>query len=254
MRLIRYQKDDEVRCGYLEGEAVGEISGDLFGEFVRLTRKTPLAEVRLLAPCLPGKVVGVANNYTDRARELGLPAPELPLLFLKPPSTVVGPDEAIQLPPQSQAVELGAELAVVIGRRARWVAPEDALAHVLGYTCAGDLTARDLIDADGLWARGKGFDTFCPLGPCIATGLDPADLLITCAVNGATRQMSSTRDMRFTVPQLVAFVSSVMTLLPGDVILTGTPAGAGLLAPGDVVEIEIEGIGKLCNPVRAEEK
>ena len=254
MRIVRYQQDDKIHSGYLDCEQVGPITGDIFGEFSRGRKKVPLAEVKLLAPCLPSKIVGLTRNFSDRVRESGGPAPDLPTIFLKPPSTVVGPGEPISLPPQSQQVEHGAELAVVIGKRARWVTPEQASAHVLGYTCANDVTARDLIDADGLWARGKGFDTFCPLGPCIAAGLDPAELLITCRVNGETRQMSSTHDMLFSAPKIVAFVSSIMTLLPGDVILTGTPGGRGLLNAGDVVEVEIEGIGKLSNPVKAEER
>jgi 2-keto-4-pentenoate hydratase/2-oxohepta-3-ene-1,7-dioic acid hydratase in catechol pathway len=249
MHLIRYQKDDALHHGYLDGERVGRISGDVFGEFVRGRRVGTLSEVKLLAPCAPGKIIGVTRNFADRVREEGREAPPLPSLFLKPPTAVIGPEDAIVLPPQSEQVEYGAELAVIIGKRARWVAPEDAPKVVLGYTCANDVTARDLLDADGTWTRAKGFDTFCALGPSIATGLDPAELLITCAVNGETRQMSSTRDMLFTIPQIVAYVSSVMTLLPGDAILTGTPAGAGLLAPGDVVEVDIEGIGRLRNPV-----
>ena len=254
MKLVRYQQGEATHWGYLDGQQVGPITGDIFGEFSRGRKKVPLAQLKLLAPCQPGKIVGLAQNFFDRVRESGAPAPELPTLFLKPPSSVIGPDEPIRLPPQSQQVEHGAELAVVIGKAARWLPPEEALAHVLGYTCANDLAARDLIDADRLWARGKGFDTFCPLGPCIATGLDPAELLITCRVNGETRQMSSTHDMLFSVSKIIAFVSSIMTLVPGDVILSGTPSGSGLLNPGDVVEVEIEGIGKLKNPVKAEER
>jgi 2-keto-4-pentenoate hydratase/2-oxohepta-3-ene-1,7-dioic acid hydratase in catechol pathway len=252
MQLIRYQHDHETHFGYLDGDRVGPISGDIYGEFVRHRRRIPLAEVTLLTPCRPSKIIGVENNFTDRLREMSLPAPDLPRIFIRPPSTVIGPGEAIRLPPQSQKVEYAAELAVVIGKRARRVAPEDALPCVLGYTCADDVTARDLVEQDGMRARAKSFDTFCPLGPNITTGLDPVELLITCKVNGETHQMSSTRDVLFTVPQVVAFVSSIMTLLPGDVILMGTPAGAGILADRDVVEVEIEGIGKLSNPVIAE--
>ena len=183
---------------------------------------------------------------------MGLPTPDLPRIYLRPPSAVVGPGQAICLPPQSQKVEYAAELAVVIGQRTRRVAPDEALQSVLGYTCADDVTARDLVELDGLLARAKSFDATCPLGPNVTTGLDPTELLITCKVNGETTQMSSTHDMLFNVPQVVAFVSSIMTLLPGDVILMGTPAGAGLLADGDTVEVDVEGIGKLSNPVRAE--
>jgi 2-keto-4-pentenoate hydratase/2-oxohepta-3-ene-1,7-dioic acid hydratase in catechol pathway len=176
----------------------------------------------------------------------------VPLLFFKPPSAVIGPGAAILVPPQSQRVEHEAELAAVIGRRGRWISPEEALHHVFGYTVANDVTARDLQFRDSQWTRGKGFDTFCPLGPWIETDFDPADALITCHVNGEMRQMASTRDMVFSVRQLIAFASSVMTLEPGDILLTGTPAGVGLLLPGDTVEVTIEGLGALSNPVAAE--
>ena len=253
MFLIRYQKGDEIHYGYLDGETVGMISGDVFGPFVRGPRVALLSEVKVLAPCQPSKIIGIVNNFVDRSREKGETPPELPLFFFKPPSTVIGPEAAIQLPPQSQRVEYGAELAVVIGKRARWVTLEEANQYILGYTCANDVTARDVVEQEGGWARGKSFDTFCPLGPCIVTSLDLADLRVASAVNEGTRQMNSTRDMVFSMAQLVAFLSSVMTLLPGDVILTGTPSGAGILMAGDVVEVEIEGIGKLRNPVEAEE-
>lgn len=252
MQLVRYRQDNETHLGYLDGDRVGPISGDIFGEFVRHRRRIPLAEVTLLAPVEPGKIIGVENNFVDRLREMSLPTPDLPRLYLRPPSAVVGPGQAICLPPQSQKVEYAAELAVVIGQRARRVAPDEALHFVLGYTCADDVTARDLVELDGVRARAKSFDATCPLGPNVTTGLDPTELLITCKVNGETTQMSSTHDMLFNVPQVVAFVSSIMTLLPGDVILMGTPAGAGLLADGDTVEVEVEGIGKLSNPARAE--
>jgi 2-keto-4-pentenoate hydratase/2-oxohepta-3-ene-1,7-dioic acid hydratase in catechol pathway len=169
---------------------------------------------------------------------------------LSSPSAVIGPGAEIVLPPQSVQVEQEAELAVVIGRRARWVSVEDALKFVWGYTCANDVTARDLEQRDAQPTRGKGFDTFCPLGPYVSSDIDPADVVMTCSVNGQVRQMTSTREMIFSVPQLIAFITSVMTLEPGDVILTGTPAGAGRLTAGDLLEVEIEGIGRLANRVR----
>ncbi len=251
MQIIRYQHADAIHTGHLDGEALGPINGDVFGKFSRGRRTLKRDEVKLLAPCLPSKIVGVTNNFADRAREAGLPVPTAPLLFIKPSTAVIGPGEPIVLPPQSQQVEYSAELAVVIGKPARWVAPDDAAGYILGYTCANDLAARDILEAEGLWTRAKSFDTFCPIGPAINTQLNPAELLITCKVNGQTRQMTSTHDMLFAPAQIVSFVSSVMTLLPGDVILTGTPAGAGLLNDGDVVEVEIEGIGRLANPVTA---
>ncbi|HFD39875.1 MAG TPA: FAA hydrolase family protein, partial [Anaerolineae bacterium] len=181
--------------------------------------------------------------------------PDEPLLFLKPPSAVIGPGEAIVYPQHlSRRVEHEAELAVVIGRRARRVPPAEAPAYILGYTCANDVTARDLQRRDGQWTRGKGFDTFCPLGPWIVPGLDPGDLAIRCLVNGQVRQQGRTSQMIFAIADLIAYISAVMTLEPGDVILTGTPSGVGLLQPGDQVTVEIEGIGSLTNPVRRPEK
>lgn len=252
MQIVRYQKHTATFYGLLEGQQVSEVLGDPFGKF-KPGGKSELAQVKLLSPCQPSKIIGLARNYTDRVREIGATPPALPVIFLKPPSTVIGPGDAIRLPAQSQRVESGAELAVVIGRPAYRVSPEEALTYVGGLTCANDVTAVDLLEADGLGARGRSFDTFCALGPVIATGLDPADRLITGKVNGETRQMTSTHDIIFTVPQIVAFVSAIMTLLPGDVLLTGTPAGAGPLAAGDTVEIEIEGIGQLKNTAVADQ-
>jgi 2-keto-4-pentenoate hydratase/2-oxohepta-3-ene-1,7-dioic acid hydratase in catechol pathway len=194
-------------------------------------------------------VVCIGRNYVEHAREHDAEVPDIPLIFLKPPSSVIGPGEKIILPPQSQRVEHEAELVIVIGKTCRWVSAENALDYVFGYTVGLDITARDLQRRDGQWTRGKGFDTFCPLGPWIETELDPSDALITCHVNEEMRQMASTRDMVFTVRQLMAFISSVMTLLPGDVIMTGTPAGVGPLVSGDTVRVTIEGIGTLQNPV-----
>jgi 2-keto-4-pentenoate hydratase/2-oxohepta-3-ene-1,7-dioic acid hydratase in catechol pathway len=253
MQFIRYQLKESISYGLLEGDTLSPLTRDPFGSFGREPRTLAVGEVMLLAPCTPSKIIGVVNNFADRARESGGAVSPVPRLFLKPPSTVIGPEAAIVLPPQSQQAEFSAELAVVISQTVRFVSPEDAPRYILGYTCANDVTARDLIEPDGLWTRAKGFDTFCPLGPTIATLVEPRDALITCRLNGATRQMASTHDMLFSVPQLIAFISSVMTLLPGDVILTGTPGGAGPLADGDVVEVEIEGIGMLRNKVESRE-
>ena len=206
-------------------------------------------EARLLWPCEPSKILAVGRNYPEHAREHEVDIPETPMIFMKPPSAVINMGQAIELPPQSQQVEHEGELAVVIGRRGRWIRLEDAANHILGYTIANDVTARDLQNRDGQWTRAKGFDTFCPVGPWIETEADPSDLLVTTRVNGEIRQMSSTREMVFSVPQLIVYISSVMTLEPGDLILTGTPAGVSPLSPGDVVEVEIEGIGRLSNPV-----
>lgn len=253
MRIVRYQlRSEDPRYGWIHEGRVGAIEGDIFSEFRRLEAVTPLEEVRLLAPVTPSKIICVGRNYAEHAREHQVEVPQYPLIFLKPPSSVIGPEEPIYLPPQSQQVEHEAELAVVIGKRGRWISAAEAEQFILGYTIANDVTARDLQRKDGQWTRGKGFDTFCPLGPWIDTEFDPLDHMITCHVNNVMRQMGSTRDMIFQVPQLIAFISSVMTLLPGDVILTGTPAGVSPLAAGDVVEIMVEGLGSLRNPVRSE--
>jgi len=253
MRFVRYQYRLEIpRYGWMMEGAVGPVDGTPFGDYRRMSASLPLEVVRLLAPVEPSKIICVGRNYPEHAREHGNEVPQIPLLFLKPPSAVIGPGANIVLPPQSQQVEHEAELAVIIGKTGRWIPIERAGEFIFGYTIANDVTARDLQRRDGQWTRGKGFDTFCPLGPWIETGLDPADTLITCRVSNAIRQMASTREMVFTVPQLVAYASSIMTLAPGDVILTGTPAGVGPLAGGDTVEITIEGIGSLLNPVVVE--
>ena len=253
MRIVRFCKDRKAQpvWGWLAGDRVGLLDGSPFDEFRREEAVLSFDSVQLFSPVIPGKIVCVGRNYPAHATEHGSDVPDLPLLFLKPPSAVIGPGQAILLPPQSHHVEHEAELAVVVSQKAHWVRPEDTTDYILGFTAANDVTARDLQKRDGQWTRGKGFDTFCPLGPWIETEFDPADALITCTVNGQMRQMGSTRDMVFTVPHLVAFISSVMTLEPGDVVLTGTPAGVGPLVDGDEVTVDIEGLGSLSNPVRA---
>jgi 2-keto-4-pentenoate hydratase/2-oxohepta-3-ene-1,7-dioic acid hydratase in catechol pathway len=210
-------------------------------------RPVPLAEVRLLPPVTPGKIVAVGRNYADHAKELGNDAPSEPIIFLKPPSALLPPGGTIELPPSSERVDFEGELAIVIGSRARDVKRNDWREHVLGFTCANDVTARDLQRRDVQFTRGKSFDTFCPIGPCIETDLDPAALQLTTRVNGEVRQNGNTRDMIFHTGFIIEFVTAIMTLEPGDVILTGTPAGVGPLAAGDSVEVEIEGIGVLRN-------
>lgn len=254
MRFVRYQIDQgEPRFGWVYEDRVGSLEGTPFGEFRRMEAEIPLESVRLLAPVLPGKIVCVGRNYEEHAKELNNPVPDIPLLFLKPPSSVIAIGEKIVLPPQSHQVDHEGELVAVIGKRGRWIPPERALQHVFGYTIANDVTARDLQRRDVQFTRGKGFDTFCPLGPWIETEFDLTDALVTCRVNNEMRQMASTREMIFSVPQLIAFISSVMTLEVGDIILTGTPAGVGPLAANDVVEVSIEGIGTLRNPVVMED-
>jgi 2-keto-4-pentenoate hydratase/2-oxohepta-3-ene-1,7-dioic acid hydratase in catechol pathway len=197
----------------------------------------------------PTKIVCIGRNYAAHARELGNEVPPEPLIFLKPPSALLPPGAAIVCPPQSQRVEHEAEIGVVIGSRCKDVSEADALAHVAGYTCVNDVTARDLQRTDGQWTRAKGFDTFCPIGPTVMTGLDWTRLEVICRVNGTVRQHGHARDMMYGIPRLVSYVSSVMTLEPGDVIATGTPEGVGPLVPGDMVEVEIPGLGVLANPV-----
>jgi 2-keto-4-pentenoate hydratase/2-oxohepta-3-ene-1,7-dioic acid hydratase in catechol pathway len=210
----------------------------------------PRAGARLLAPVTPTKIVCVGRNYRAHAAELGNEVPAEPLLFFKPPSSLVGPNEAIELPAVSERIDHEAELGVVIGERCRDVRPEDAHRVIFGHTCVNDVSARDLQKKDGQWTRAKGFDTFCPAGPLVVTGLDTSALAVRCRVSGAARQDGNTRDMIFSIPDLIAYISQVMTLEPGDLIATGTPHGVGPLLPGDVVEVEVEGIGTLRNPVR----
>jgi 2-keto-4-pentenoate hydratase/2-oxohepta-3-ene-1,7-dioic acid hydratase in catechol pathway len=200
---------------------------------------------------VPSKIVGIGQNYRAHAVEMGKGIPDEPLMFLKPRSALIGDGDPIERPPGYERVDYEGELGVVIGRRARRVARATALDVVMGFVCVNDVTVRDLQKRDGQWTRAKGFDGFCPLGPRIVAGLDPSDLRITTRVNGAVKQASSTSDLIFDVPTLIAFVTEHMTLEPGDVISTGTPAGVGNLAVGDVVEVEIAGIGVLRNPVVA---
>jgi 2-keto-4-pentenoate hydratase/2-oxohepta-3-ene-1,7-dioic acid hydratase in catechol pathway len=199
----------------------------------------PVHHSDLLCPAIPTKIVCVGRNYAAHAKELGNEVPAEPLLFFKPPSSLVGPLDPIVLPPQSERVEHESELAVVVGRRMRNVAKEDAMTHVFGYTVANDVTARDLQRRDGQWTRAKGFDSFCPVGPWIDTDIDPGHVRVLSRVNGTVRQDAFTSQMIFDVPTLLAYVSSVMTLMPGDLILTGTPEGVGPLGPGDVCEVEL---------------
>src|SRR3954469_21740275 len=241
----------------LTGLTVAEIDGHPFGELRFTGQRWALADVRLLSPILPSKVVCVGRNYADHAAELGNEVPPEPLLFLKPSTSVIGPHDAIRLPTQSKQVEHEAELAVVIGPPGARRADRAAAARaIFGYTCANDVTARDLQRSDGQWTRAKGFDSFCPIGPWISTGLDPADLEVRCEVGpegsvAEVRQLGRTKDMVFDPATLVSYVSHVMTLLPGDIVLTGTPAGVGPLVPGDTVTVSVQGVGTLSNRVLA---
>jgi len=228
---------------------VTKIDGHPFGSIDRIGGPMPYADVRLLAPMLPSKIIAVGRNYAAHAAEMGNEVPPEPMIFLKPSTAVIGPGDRIELPPQSDQVEYEAELAIVIGRLCREVPSNRVDEVIFGYTCANDVSARDLQKTDGQWGRAKGFDTFCPLGPWITTGIDASDLAIQCRVNGELRQDSRTSLMVHGITELVTWISNVMTLLPGDVIITGTPAGVGPLNDGDRVNVSIEGIGTLTNRV-----
>ena len=238
--------------GVFEGDAIREISGVPWGEWSKATRVTPLKDCHFLAPVAPSKIVCIGRNYAAHAAELGNEMPAYPLMFLKPPSSIIGPSEAIVLTKYSEQIEHEGELGVVIGKKcAHLTDDEDPLAYVFGYTCLNDVTARDLQKRDVQFTRAKGFDTFCPVGPHIETKLDPRDVLVETRVNGELRQTGNTSLMGFDVVFLIRYVSRIMTLLPGDLLATGTPAGVGPLAAGDVVEVSLSGVGVLRNPVHA---
>jgi 2-keto-4-pentenoate hydratase/2-oxohepta-3-ene-1,7-dioic acid hydratase in catechol pathway len=243
MKLVRFEIHGEVFSGSVERDVIRPTHGQT------CVRDYSVAEVRLLPPSVPSKVVAIGLNYRDHAEELGLTLPAEPLLFLKPSTSVIGPQDRIVLPRQSARVDFEAELAIVIGKTAKNVSRDRARDYILGYTCLNDVTARDLQSKDGQWTRAKGFDTFCPIGPWIQTEIDPSDLLIELFLNGERKQRSRTSNLIFSPFELVEFVSSVMTLLPGDVIATGTTSGIGPMQEGDTVEVRVEGIGSLVNIV-----
>jgi len=250
-RLMRLLDGEEPRYAVSEGEEAYWLEGS-FGRWRRGERIEGLEGFPLLVPCEPTKVVALARNYGSHAQEMGTPLPDEPIIFLKPPNSLLADGGEIVLPHLAQRVDYEGELAVVIGRRAKRVRPQEAGDYILGLTCANDITARDLQQRDDQWARSKGFDTFCPLGPHVAMNLDPGDLLLRTWLNGELRQEARTKEMAFDVGEILAYISAVMTLEPGDVILTGTPEGVGSLRPGDMVEVEIEGIGRLRNYVVSE--
>ena len=251
VRLLGRCLDGRGRPGLCEvqGDRVQPLEGDLFGELRAHGKALDLSNVRLLPPVMPGKVVGVGTNYRAHALEMGKGVPTVPKIFLKPSTAVIGPGEPIVIPPGTVRVDHEAELGVIIGRTMSRVKAADAYQYIAGYTCVNDVTARDFQKEDGVFARAKGFDSFCPLGPVMAVGLDPTDLAVRCRVDGALRQDSRTSDLVFDIPTLLEFISNIMTLLPGDVLSTGTPAGVSPLRAGQVVEVELEGIGVLSNPV-----
>ncbi|TZE82776.1 fumarylacetoacetate hydrolase family protein [Calorimonas adulescens] len=235
--------------GLLENNQVLKVNGDIFTEYTVTEESYPLDEIKLSAPCEPSKIVGIGLNYKDAVEKTNASTPVEPIVFLKPPTTIIGPYDPIIYPAMSKVVTYEVELAVVIGKKAKNVSEDKALDYVFGYTIANDVTAKDLLGKYGPWDIGKGFDTFLPLGPYIVTGIDPSKLRITMRQNGVTTQDSCTCNMIFSVPYLIGYVSKIMTLLPGDVIITGTPAGASELKIGDVLEGSIENIGTITNKV-----
>jgi 2-keto-4-pentenoate hydratase/2-oxohepta-3-ene-1,7-dioic acid hydratase in catechol pathway len=255
MKIARYQLGGAERYGLLEGDVLRRLPGGPFGDLTPTGQSDRLADATLLSPISNPRVFAVGMNYVGHIKEAGAKTPLIPVLFMMPTTAVVGPGADIVLPLEAKQVEHECELTVVIGREARRISVEDALDCVLGYTCANDVSERTIQHQEtpnGCLLIGKGFDTFCPLGPVIATGVDPGNLSIQTRVNGQVRQDGHTSDLLFSVPYLISYLSQAITLLPGDVILTGTPSGVGPLAPGDVCEIVIEGIGTLSNPVVAE--
>jgi len=251
MKVARFSQGDEVRFGVLDGPELVVLKGHpIVNGYEPSGERVPVKEVKLLAPSIPSKIVCVGKNYLAHIEEMGHDTVgSEPTLFLKPSSSIVGPGDNIFLPPQSQQVDLEVELAIVIGALTRNVSPEDALQYVWGFTVANDVTARDLQASDDQWARSKSFDSFCPLGPWLETEFIPEDQMIESRINGEVVQSSTIDQMIFTVPQIISYISHNMTLLPGDVIITGTPAGITKINSGDIIECEVEGVGTLINQV-----
>lgn len=250
MKIVRFKAGDDIAYGVADTEGVLVYNGSPFVAWEPTETVVPWAKANILSPVIPTKVICVGKNYEEHADEMGGDLPEEPLIFMKPATSVIGPNANVVYPRISNLVHHEAELAVVISRPARHVRAEDASQYIFGYTAANDVTARDLQLRDGQWTRAKGFDSFCPLGPAIETELDPLErLAVICRVNGEVRQAGFTSDMVFGVAEIIEYVTAFTTLLPGDVILTGTPAGVGPVGPGDVMEVEVDGIGTLVNPV-----
>jgi len=249
VKIVRFAAGDEIRYGLLNGKIIQALENEPFQDIKTTDIRYRLSEVRLLSPCVPSKIVALGLNYRSHAEETSNPIPESPLIFIKPPTAVIGPEDNIVYPPSSNRVDYECELAAVIKKTARSVPEENSLDYVLGYTCLNDVTARDHQRDDVQWTRGKSHDTFAPVGPCIETELDPGDVALETWLNGELKQKGNTRDLIFSVPNLISFISSVMTLLPGDIIATGTPSGIGPMKPGDTVEVKIEPIGTLRNYV-----
>ena len=251
MKIYRFRYRKRILQGVLKEEYLFPVVGSVFGDFRLGTSPVPIADVRILPPVLPTKIIGIGRNYRDHAQELNNPLPEEPLVFLKPPTALIGTLDAVVMPPASARVDYEGEVGVVIRKRTRQLRDDDPVDDaILGYTCFNDVTARDLQAKDVQFTRAKGFDTFAAVGPCVATGLDPASIRLKTFLNGKLVQSGTTASLIFPIPHLVRFLSRIMTLNPGDIIATGTPAGVGPVSPGDRVDVQIEGIGVLSNPFR----
>jgi len=249
MKIVRFAVDNKVRYGILKSESIQGIEDKPFRYLKFTNHLYQLSEVKLLSPCTPSKIVALGLNYLGHAKEINVPLPNAPLIFLKPSTSVIGPEDNITYPASSTRVDYEGELAVVIKKPAWKVSEKDALDYVLGYTCFNDITARDLQYQDKQWTRAKGFDTFAAIGPCIETELDAGDVVLETYLNGELKQQANTSDLIYSIPELINFISHVMTLLPGDIIATGTPSGIGPMYPGSTVEVRIEPIGTLRNYV-----
>lgn len=255
MKFVRFQAEDSEKYGILEKENIRVIEGDLFNSDYRITEEIiPLQRAQLLAPCLPSKVLCVGLNYKEHAEEVGFDVPEKPLIFLKSSSSLNHPEGEIIYPPETQRLEYEGELAIVIKKEAKNLRAEEAYDYIFGYTCANDVTARDIQRSESQWMRSKSFDTFLPLGPCIRTDIDPNNLRIRSYLNGELRQDSSTAMFIHKIPEILEFATQAMTLYPGDIILTGSPKGTGTMEIGDLIEVELEGIGRLSNVIAEGQK
>lgn len=249
MKVIRFQQNGQTGYGILEGEQIRTLKGDPFSKPEPTGKEIPKTSVQILYPCEPSKIVCIGVNFKDHADEFKKKLPDEPIIFLKPSSALLNPEGTIRLPRRSRRIDFEAELGVVIGKTAYGLRPEEVDDYIFGYTCVNDVTDRDLQKSDWQWARSKGFDTFAPVGPCIETDITHEGLIIESYLNGEPRQSAPTKNMVFDVPHLISFISNIMTLFPGDLISTGTPSGVGPMQAGDRVEIRIEGIGSLSNPV-----
>ena len=252
MKLVRFESGLQVRYGVWEDDIVKEVTGPIYGDVRISSTSHKIGDVRLLAPVEPTKILCVGLNFRDHIEEIGMPTPKFPAHFLKPLTTLIGPDDPIVFPRVAEQVDYEGEVAAVIKRQIKDVSLEEATQAILGYTCLNDITERPLSVAQGQLTRSKGFDTFAPVGPCVATGLDPSRMVLRTRLNGTLMQEASLSDMIFSIPFLVHYLSQCMTLFPGDIISAGTPRGVAAMKPGDVVEVSVDGIGVLRNPVRAE--